>query len=326
MARETTSAEGWITCAPDAGTPRGIAHRWQYVCGECVSASEGPEVEQRTPYASERRAFTPAPGVECDACRRPARSVARWFPEGTAALVGELPPCAYCGEPIKTGRQYCEIRGGGARCTRVEGTEEADTYAATVEPTGAQLPEPVIFDCRWCGESRDGGGGFVTCPAMSDGRACEPRPRSWQPREGNDRPTLADVREEADESERLEDTLSAIVRLLKAEGIDCHAEGPPMYTVNTPAHCEDGAHWCIGTARDTWGGDVQTEDGTPSHTFDTDVPSTSRDADAIARAVLAALREYCRECGEELHSSTLEPTCYDCQRRERAALRSRGEA
>src|SRR5690606_36304926 len=91
--------------------------------------------------------------------------------------------------------------------------------------------------------------------------------------------------------------------------------------------------WGIGTARETWGGDGQTPDGAPGPTFETDIPSTSTDADAIAAAVLAALRGFCYDCGEAFDDpgepftgpADQHPRCLDCYRYEASALRSRGE-
>lgn len=117
-------------------------------------------------------------------------------------------------------------------------------------------------------------------------------------------------------------TLHAVCDQLRAEGLNVSIEYPGH--IETPDYAPDGGVWCIGTANEAWGGDVATNDGAGGNVFVTDVPSTSTDAHAIAAAILSALREYCRTCGE---SETLDADdlCHDCARTERAALRSRGE-
>lgn len=124
-------------------------------------------------------------------------------------------------------------------------------------------------------------------------------------------------------------TLHAVCDRLRAAGLEVSIEYPGH--IETPDHVpadvdgERGA-WAIGTANETWGGNVLHVGGAEGPSFVTDVPSTSTDADAISAAILAALSEWCRTCGETLTDSDIpHDTCADCARTERAALRSRGE-
>jgi hypothetical protein len=125
-------------------------------------------------------------------------------------------------------------------------------------------------------------------------------------------------------------TLAAVAdALMKLGGFEVTVEYPGHLRIEAHAWQDDGSAWHVGTANATWGGDVQTDDGTPGATFSTDVPSTSTDAAAIARAVLAALREYCPICGAPLDAGAVDEEsalCFECDRREHAALASRGEA
>jgi hypothetical protein len=120
-------------------------------------------------------------------------------------------------------------------------------------------------------------------------------------------------------------TMRAVCDRLRAEGLDASIEYPGF--IHVTEHAADGDVWGIGTTNGTWGGSVQTADGAPGVYFETTEPGESTDADAIARAVLAALRDYCRACGENIPEDDPrpEPLCGDCWRTEKAARRSRGE-